>query len=472
MLLDVTDDIAALAPQFDIGALGLHVPHVQQWFGVWAIEPVFGQQFAQRLQGFNLAQHAQVQATQVVVQGEHATAPNGSLSRNRYEIRVLDGGIALIDVAGSMMKYRASMSDSTSTVELRQMIRAADRHVDVEQILVRFDTPGGTVAGIAEVFDDLRSAKKPTTAFVEDLCASAGMWSAAGADRIFANSMARVGSIGVFMVIADSSKAAEELGFKVHLVTTGEFKGLGSPGVAITDPQIAYVQELINQSFDAFLKAVADGRGLPLAQVQAIANGKVYGAQQAVDLKLIDGVKTFDEVVAELRGGGVTKPKSRGARGKPSAAAQEGDEMAKETTEKTEPQAATLAELKAACKGAPSDFILAQLEAGATTGVALGAWAQKQIDDLRAENEKLKSDKAESDKKAAEASKKDESVGGVKPVPEGKGKATEVTGNAKADWKAAIAAKVATGTPAHQAAVEVAREQPELREAYVAAANS
>lgn len=471
MPLELEDDIAALAPHFDVGALGLHVPAIQQWFGVWAIEPVFGQQFAQRMQGFNLAKHAQqVQQTNIVVQGDQARAPDASLARSRSEIRVLSGGIALIDLAGSVMKYSSSFSNSTSTVNLRQLIRKADAADEVSQILLRVDSPGGTVSGVAEVFADLKAATKPTTVFVEDLAASAGYWIAAGADRIFANSMARVGSIGVFTVIADSSKAAEELGFKVHLVTTGEFKGAFSDGVPVTDSQVAYLQTLINQTFDVFLGAVAEGRGIPLAQVKALANGKVWSAQESVDLKLIDGVKTFDEVVAELRGGGVAKPTSNGARrGKTSAAAKEADPMAKDK-DTTEPQAATLAELKAACAGAPADFVLAQLEASATTAQATAAWSAKQLADARAEADRLTKANAELTTKLDAAAK---APAGVKPVSEGAGDDVggESTGDARAEWDAAIAAKMATGMPRATAAQQLAHEKPELRERIVAAAN-
>lgn len=464
--LQTVDDIAALAPQFDFGAMGLHAPAIRQWFGLWAIEPQFARQFADRMQGFNLADHArQVQVTQVAIGGDQAKAPIGALGRDRYQARILEGGIALIDISGSIMKYRASLTDSTSTVEVRQQIRAADASGDVSQILVRIDSPGGTVSGVADVFDDVRSASKPVTVYVEDLAASAGYWIAAGAQRIYANASSLIGSIGVFTVIADTSKSAEEMGVKLHLVTTGRFKGAFADGVPVTDEQIAYLQELIDQRFEQFMAAIETGRGLSRAQIKAIADGRVFTAEKALDLKLIDGVKTFDEVLAELRSG--NGPRS-GTQSRGGTAAHSSDAGSDDMTkpDATAPVAATLQELKAACNGAPSDFILAQLEAGATVAQAEKAWSAKQIADLQASNDALRKQADEAAKKPAAAA-----ASGAAPVPEGHAPDDEsaATGDPIAAWNAAVAAKVKAGMTKRDAIVTLASENKDLHNAYKAA---
>lgn len=464
------DDLECLAPRFDASALGCNLQAVNQWFGLWAVESEFGQSLAQRLQGFNLAQHvAHVNQQKVTVNvgDEAARASDESLARDRGTLRLLDGGIALIDVSGTMMKYASSFGDSTSTVRTRQMLRAADRSGDVKQVLIRFETPGGVTSGTRELAADIAGMTKPVTVFGEDLMASAGFWAGSQAGRVYANAGARIGSIGVFTVVQDMSKSAEEMGVKVHLVTTGEFKGLGTPGVAVTDKQIAYVQALIDDTFNSFLNAVASGRKMSLAAVKAVADGRVFSAKEAVDLGLIDGIKTFDEVVAELRGDSrATTQRSSGA-----------------TKKDTNAMKATIAELKAACPGAPSEFILKQLEAEATAEQAATAWDKQQIADLKAENETLNASlnsareeaqlaKAELSKLKSDASQLQQS-GGAKPVEEHEVGAGATAGtDAISAWNSAVNAVASErGIPRHEAARIVAREQPEIKAAYVKATN-
>ena len=122
---------------------------------------------------------------------------------------------------------------------------------------------------------------------------------AAASDKIYADEGSIVGSIGViaqWMNYGDLLKWAK---LKDVVIKTGEFKDTGNPARDLTPAEQAYMQSLIDNMFGQFIKAVADGRGLKYDDVKSIANGKVWTGQQALSMKLIDGVGDFEMAVAE-----------------------------------------------------------------------------------------------------------------------------------------------------------------------------
>ncbi|HZZ77198.1 MAG TPA: S49 family peptidase, partial [Gemmataceae bacterium] len=129
------------------------------------------------------------------------------------------------------------------------------------------------------------------------------------ASQIFANSpTAQIGSIGTFMVVYDMSEAAAKEGIKVHRFATGPLKGAGAKGTPLTEEQRAHLQQITDESQTAFDGAVKRGRGLTDKQLADVRTGGVWTAQNAMDRKLIDGVrplgKTLDELVKFASTGG------------------------------------------------------------------------------------------------------------------------------------------------------------------------
>lgn len=210
--------------------------------------------------------------------------------------------ISVINVAGTLMKSTPSFG-GTSTVQLRREIRGAANDPNVSGILMRFDSPGGTVSGTSDAAQEIRSArrKKPVWAFGEDLVGSAAYWLASQADHFVVNNgTAMVGSIGTYVAVADLSAAAEREGVKVHLFSTGPLKGMGTPGTPITDDQAAHVQRLVNETQTHFDEAVKKGRGLSQTQLAAVRSGAMFPAAEAADLKLIDGIRGLESTLEAL----------------------------------------------------------------------------------------------------------------------------------------------------------------------------
>jgi signal peptide peptidase SppA len=211
-------------------------------------------------------------------------------------------GVAIIPVSGPMMKGDSKYGGA-NTVQIRRSIRAAVGDDAVRAILLGVDSPGGTVAGTDELARDIKRADlvKPVHAHIDDLGASAAYWIASQARKVTAGYAAEVGSIGVYAVVEDSSAAAAAQGVKVHVVSTGPMKGALEPGTPVTESQLAYVQERVDEMNQHFKSAILRGRaGITHEQLAQASDGRVFGAKEAKALGLIDKVQSFDEAIESM----------------------------------------------------------------------------------------------------------------------------------------------------------------------------
>ena len=250
------------------------------WGGLWAMAPKQLEQFAH-------AVHS-IDSTDPVA-GSMVESGFGEVL---YEVA---DGRAYIPITGVIMKsvpaaIRWLGMPATSTLEASAAIEAAERDHDVKEIVFVIDSPGGTVAGVQALSDQIKHTTKPTAAAISDMAASAAYWLASQTDHIEANATAQIGSIGVYSVMVDSSQAYEDAGIRVHVVRSGSHKGSGVEGSPITQEDISEEQRMIDQLSHMFAATVARGRGLTPAQVSELATGQVWLAGDALKLGLIDSI--------------------------------------------------------------------------------------------------------------------------------------------------------------------------------------
>jgi signal peptide peptidase SppA len=260
----------------------------QAHLGLYAIEPLWFTQAVQAVQ----------RGLWPVLSQEQMAA---TMSRDQGSLYAqTDDGVAVIRIVGQITKGLSKFG-GTSTVMTRRALRQAVADDSIKSILLAIDSPGGQVAGVQDLADEVLRTRqrKPVAAYIEDQGASAAYWIASQAQRITANRGAEIGSIGVFAVLQDLSGAAERDGVQVRVVSTGPYKGLGVPGTPVTQDLLDEVQSQVDQVGTFFFSAVQQGRKLSDTRLQAVTDGRVWIASQAQELGLIDGVHSFDEAITE-----------------------------------------------------------------------------------------------------------------------------------------------------------------------------
>ena len=218
------------------------------------------------------------------------------------------GDTAVIPIRGVIARYadqiNGSCQDSGRSAEsIQSDLRAAVGDLQVKRIVLRIDSPGGTVAGTAETAAAIKAAAaiKPVHAYVDGLAASAAYWLASSADTITASApTAQVGSIGVIAAHVDETAAQERRGYRVHVIRSVALKAPGTAGESLSAEQIDSIQRNIAQLHGAFASAVAAARHLDPAQLATVTTGEVWAAESAKAHGLIDGMQGWDSFIASI----------------------------------------------------------------------------------------------------------------------------------------------------------------------------
>lgn len=281
------------------GGQRVAIPHLSQYFGLWLHEPNRLSATIEMVHRMNLSAHV-AEGAPLVRESATIIMEGGTIAEWDKDARLLRiDNVVLIDLEGTLTKYGSSMSAAGSTITARRELARAVRDDKVDAIVLRIDSPGGTFAGTDDLAGDVAEANKvkPVVAYIEDLGASAAYFIASQAGRIIMNKSGEVGSIGVFMLVYDTSEAAAQQGIKAVLITAGEMKGAGAPGTEITAAQQAEWQRSVNEAYDQFVGAVARGRGMSTNQARGLADGRLWGASDALSKGLIDEVATMPEAI-------------------------------------------------------------------------------------------------------------------------------------------------------------------------------
>lgn len=223
--------------------------------------------------------------------------------------KVDEFGLAVIRFQGVVVKRPSWFSRyfgdgfEACTTKLIEAVAASESDPAVKSRLVVIDSPGGIVDGMQEAADALYRARsgKPIVAFADDCCASAAYMIGCQASKVYANALARLGSIGVFSTLRDYSRMFKNEGIETIVVRAGEAKGRGAMGTLVDDRTIAEAQRSCDAVYGGALVLVMRGRSMDLAEARTLADGRVHIGQAAADLRLIDGVMPLDDLIGQLR---------------------------------------------------------------------------------------------------------------------------------------------------------------------------
>lgn len=219
----------------------------------------------------------------------------------------LPGGakVAVVEVEG-VIGVTAERGLDTDSI-----VRALGEYRDdpaVRAVVLRIDSPGGVVAPTQEIFTAvrrLREAKKPVVASLGSVAASGGYYVAVAADRIYASPGTLTGSIGVVMQLANVEGLLKKVGVEYVVVKAGRYKDVGNFARPMTPEERRILQALLDDIYDQFIGAVAEGRGLEPQAVRALAEGRIYSGRQAQGLKMVDdlgGLEDAIEAAAKMAG--------------------------------------------------------------------------------------------------------------------------------------------------------------------------
>lgn len=235
---------------------------------------------------------------------DHLCTAYGFASRAMDKPFAFSDGVAVIPVHGTLLnRFNWSWSYVTGYNFIRWQLNAALDDDDVTTIVLDINSPGGEAAGCFELSKDIADARKtkPILAVVDSLAASAAYAIASAATKIFVTPSGKVGSIGVIAMHVDQSKMLEEWGLKVSLIFAGKHKADGNPYEPLPDEVRAEVQSSVDKAYGQFVELVSRNRKLD-AQMIRDTEARVYRADDALAIKLVDAVKAPSEAVAAFLG--------------------------------------------------------------------------------------------------------------------------------------------------------------------------
>jgi protease-4 len=219
--------------------------------------------------------------------------------------------IAVGLTAAPSARSALSSSGSIARINIEGLIRSDQQRVEALELLgkssaaavvVHINSPGGTTAGSEQLYDSLMrlKAKKPLVVVVDGLCASGGYIAALASDYIVAQQSSLVGSIGVLFQYPNFTELLKTVGVQVETVKSSPLKAAPNGYEPTSEAARAALDALVKDSYAWFRDLVRNRRGMDAAQLEKVADGRVFTGRQAVDLKLIDQLGDEKAAVAWL----------------------------------------------------------------------------------------------------------------------------------------------------------------------------
>jgi protease-4 len=213
--------------------------------------------------------------------------------------------VAVIDISGILMNaYEPKLlGEGEHVVSLAvEKINMAAKDKRVKAVVLRINSPGGSVTASDILYEEIKAFKKktgkPVIAYFQDVAASGAYYLACAADEIIAERTSITGSIGVIMQMVDFTGTMTKLGIGSDAITSGPYKDAGSPFRKMRPEERELFQKLVDSMYQQFVDVVAAGRPkLTREQALTLADGRVYSAQQALDAGLIDRIATLEEAI-------------------------------------------------------------------------------------------------------------------------------------------------------------------------------
>ncbi len=212
--------------------------------------------------------------------------------------------IVLVDVSGFISERAEGglVKKPDMVSRIKEELTLAEKDDKVKAILLRINSPGGTITASDLIYHEVQRFKKKTgkkvIVSIMDLGASGAYYISMAADKIIAHPTSVTGSIGVIMMHVNFEGLMEKVGVGAESIKSGKLKDLGTPIKPLTPEAREVLQGVIDDMYHRFLAVIAEGRrNLSPEQIKRLADGRIFTASQAMKLGLVDKIGYLDDVI-------------------------------------------------------------------------------------------------------------------------------------------------------------------------------
>lgn len=219
-----------------------------------------------------------------------------------------DAKVLLLDLSGviSSQDKDGFVPEPNMLATFKEELTRASKDDKVKAVVVRVNSPGGTVTASDILYHELKTFKNtkkvPVVVSMMDVAASGGYYLAMAGDHILVHPSTVTGSIGVIMLTVNARGLLEKVGVEANAITSGPRKDMGSPFRLMTPEEKAIFQSVIDSFYQRFLSIVKEGRpSLSEDQIKKLADGRIYSGEQAKEAGLVDGIGYLEEAIGEAK---------------------------------------------------------------------------------------------------------------------------------------------------------------------------
>ncbi|MDD2806663.1 MAG: signal peptide peptidase SppA [Elusimicrobiales bacterium] len=209
--------------------------------------------------------------------------------------------VAVIPLYGVISQGASSRSWDRGSQQTAKRIKTLAAKKEVKAIVLDINSPGGSVGAVQEIYSAVLKAKaetkKPFIARFGEVSASGGYYVAAACDKIVAHPGTITGSIGVIFSVANIEGLMKKIGYKSEAIKSGKHKDIGSMTRELTVDERKLLQGMIDDSYEQFVAAVAQGRKMTPEQVKVLADGRIYTGRQAKENGLVDEMGDLQDAI-------------------------------------------------------------------------------------------------------------------------------------------------------------------------------
>ena len=187
--------------------------------------------------------------------------------------------------------------------EYLMAIKEMAKKKSIKAIVVRIDSPGGSVGASQEIFEELKKTRnlKPVIVSMGSVAASGAFYVALGGTKIFASPGTITGSIGVVLEIPNIEKLLKKIGIESETIKSGAYKDTGSIYRPLTPEEKKYLTKKVKLIHDQFIKAISEERKISIEKVKSFADGRIFTGEEAKSLGLVDKIGNFWDAVEEAK---------------------------------------------------------------------------------------------------------------------------------------------------------------------------